>query len=58
MLRKITYTTNSIESLNRVLQKTLKSMVSYPTEETLKALCISTLSCEISWFTMSFNPRL
>jgi transposase-like protein len=32
-IRKITYTTNTVESLNRVLRKTLKTKGSFPTEE-------------------------
>ncbi len=32
-IRKIVYTTNAVESLNRVLRKTLKTKGSFPTEE-------------------------
>jgi transposase-like protein len=32
-IRKIIYTTNAVESLNRVLRKTLKTKGSFPTEE-------------------------
>ena len=32
-IRKIVYTTNAAESLNRVLRKTLKTKGSFPTEE-------------------------
>jgi putative transposase len=32
-IRKIIYTTNAVESLNRVLRKTLKTKCSFPTEE-------------------------
>ena len=32
-IRKIIYTTNAVESLNRVLQKTLKTKGAFPTEE-------------------------
>jgi transposase-like protein len=32
-IRKIIYTTNAVESLNRVLRKTLKAKGSFPTEE-------------------------
>ena len=32
-IRKINYTTNAVESLNRVLRKTLKTKGSFPTEE-------------------------
>ena len=32
-IRKIIYTTNAVESLNRVLRKTLKTKISFPPEE-------------------------
>ena len=32
-LRKIIYTTNAIESLNRVIRKSIKTRGSFPTEE-------------------------
>ena len=32
-IRKIIYTTNAIESLNRVIRKTIKTRGSFPTEE-------------------------
>ncbi|MEC5292979.1 transposase [Aurantimonas sp. C2-4-R8] len=32
-IRKIIYTTNAVESLNRVLRKTLKTKGAFPTEE-------------------------
>lgn len=32
-IRRIIYTTNAVESLNRVLRKTLKTKGSFPTEE-------------------------
>ena len=32
-IRKIIYTTNAVESLNRMLRKTLKTKASFPNEE-------------------------
>ena len=37
-IRKIIYTTNAIESLNRVIQKTIKTRGSFPTEEAANKL--------------------
>ena len=37
-IRKIIYTTNAVDSLNRVLRKTLKTKGSFPTEEAASKL--------------------
>ena len=37
-LRKIIYTTNAIESLNRVIRKSIKTRGSFPTEEAASKL--------------------
>ena len=37
-IRKIIYTTNAVESLNRVLRKTLKTRGSFPTEDAAEKL--------------------
>lgn len=46
-IRKIIYTTNAVESLNRVLRKTLKTKGSFPTEEAAtKLIFLATRSFE------------
>lgn len=42
-IRKIIYTTNAVESLNRVLRKTLKTRGSFPTEDAAEKLIFLTI---------------
>lgn len=49
-VHKIIYTTNAIESLNRVIRKTTKTRGSFPTDEAAtKLINLANRNAEISW---------
>lgn len=51
-VRRIIYTTNSIESLNRQIRKTIKTRGQFPTDDAArKLLYLSILNAQKSWRT-------
>jgi len=52
-VRKVIYTTNAVEGLNRGLRKVIKTRGSFPSEEAaLKLLYLALMNCSQQWETV------